>query len=239
MDLEGLNMQMEIINKIKNNPKKYLITLGVLVLLALIVDFAWGYRVKIVSVLPKDGWKEVARDAYVKIVFKNPVSYSEVSLVTISIEPDISHRVSWERDTELFVMPINPWDADTTYTVKIFRKKRVLEEFSFTTAAAITEEMLQQQALDQTRADLDTVEIQKEFYAKYPWAEKLPIKENDYAISYNEPQNKIAIILFVEENDILVDVVKKEAFATLEAVLESVGVTTADIEYYYKFSSRN
>lgn len=149
----------------------------------------------VVSTNPKDGDVEVLETSQISINFNEKITDTEKSGVSVKFNPDIQFDSTWLTNT-FKVIPKDPLQNGSKYSLSVFFHKSEVYKFTFETAA-FSQSDIKKFGPSQSRSDYVFGQATKKVVEQYPWYTSLPIKTKDYVIYYDFQQQKFAITFLV------------------------------------------
>lgn len=131
-----------------------------------------------------------------KIIIKfdrnlNPTQKRHLQLITL---PTHEFTANWPDDRTIEYSPNNPLTTNENYKLSLLFNKSSILEFSFKTNTYTKNDLIKQKDR-QIEDDLYFANTRNKFYKENPWKINLPLKEEGFTITYNEPTEKFRIII--------------------------------------------
>jgi hypothetical protein len=215
-----------VIKRILKNPI-FLVFLFLSLIILLIFWFTQrGQSLEVAQTMPPDKEESVLVTVDVFIVFTRNIEQEEQSLININISPEIEYAGHWT-DNQFRISPVDSWEKETQYEIKVSFKDNIIHTFSFKTAP-FTLEQIEEEGQLQSQDDLQFGERYESFIEQYPWYIYMPIETFDYRVVYDFEENsfRIRVKIPVETDEQEQEIVEK----ALESLRE-IGVPEP-ISYY-------
>ena len=180
---------------------------------------------KVVGSIPKpDGFLDI-KQPYITVVFETNISSNTQKQISVKIEPQLDHRLVWDKPSELSIILSDPKLTEETVLISTVYKNKTIYTLPIKIVLSLySTQQLNEQARLQGIKDLEFGETIKQVYKELPFLTKLPISNDKYTIVYDFDKKTIRVRLYTDRS-----LVEKE----INNLLKSIGVDIKKYPPYY------
>lgn len=168
---------------------------------------------------PQDGEENTLNFQRIIITFQQDLETGQQEEVLVEIQPLTNLNSQWTTNNVLQLVPTQPLEGKTTYTISINYRGETIYTFSFHTVSLSAQEA-QEQSVQQIEDDLLYAKAQKEWYQDNPWYAGLPIVTDEFTIVYDVEEKSFRIRITLEDGatNAEINAAKQEALDDLEDI---------------------